>query len=206
MTTPDAREVTVETMAGIRKTQFFKVAGKVARVRAGMGEPRFAEKDIPADLSQGASNILDIKSMLVCDIPVGGRELKVSLVSMGNPHAVYFSHDPVADFPLTELGPEVEVHRVFPRKVNFEVARVLDRGQIEARVWENGVGETLACGSGACAITVAARLHGFIDHRADIKLPGGILEIDWDGGGEVFLTGPAEDVFTGEWPDEGYPN
>jgi len=86
--------------------------------------------------------------------------------------------------------------------VNFEVARVVSQKQIEARVWERGVGETLACGSGACAIAVAARLYGYIDNKVDIKLPGGILGVDWDGTGEVFLSGPAEIVFSGEWPDE----
>jgi diaminopimelate epimerase len=85
--------------------------------------------------------------------------------------------------------------------VNFEVARILDRRQIEARVWERGVGETLACGSGACAIAVAARLHGYIDNEVAIKLPGGVLEVEWDGKREVFLKGPAETVFKGDWPD-----
>ena len=96
----------------------------------------------------------------------------------------------------------MERHKIFPKGVNFEVARVLNRQQIEARVWEKGVGETLACGSGACAITVAARLRGLVDDKVDIKLPGGVLEVEWDGKGEVFLSGPAENVFAGEWPDE----
>jgi len=121
---------------------------------------------------------------------------------VGNPHAVYFCLDPVTDFPLSQLGPKVEQHRIFPKGVNFEVVRVLDRQQIEARVWERGVGETLACGSGACAITVAAQLHGYVDNKVDIKLPGGILEVEWDGAGEVLLSGPAETVFSGEWPDD----
>ena len=94
------------------------------------------------------------------------------------------------------------MHEIFAKGVNFEIARVLDRQQIEARVWERGVGETLACGSGACAITIAAQLRGYIDNKVNIKLPGGILEVEWDGAGDVFLSGPAETVFTGEWPDD----
>ncbi|MFC1940668.1 diaminopimelate epimerase, partial [Chloroflexota bacterium] len=134
-------------------------------------------------------------------VTVDERELQLSLVSMGNPHAVYFCQDPVSDFPLSRLGPKIEPHKIFPDGANFEVAQVLNQHQIEARVWERGVGETLACGSGACAITAAARLHGFIGDKADIKLPGGTLEVTWDGIGEVLLSGPAETVFTGVWPD-----
>ncbi len=196
------QEITVETPAGIRRAKVYKAAGNVTAVRTGMGKPAFKEKDIPVILAQVDGNIVDIKSMITCAITINGRELLLSLVSMGNPHAIYFCQDPVSDFPLSQLGPKVEQHKIFPRGVNFEVARVLNRRQIEARVWERGVGETLACGSGACAVAVMARLLGYNkDNKVDIKLPGGILNIEWDGAGEVFLTGPAETVFTGEWPD-----
>ncbi len=197
-----AKEISVETMAGIRGARIYKVAGKVTKVQTGMGAPEFGEKDIPVAIEQGEGDIVDIKSMITCSLIIDVRELCLSLVSMGNPHAVYFCQEPVADFPLSQLGPKVEQHKIFPKGVNFEVARVVDREQIETRVWERGVGETLACGSGACAITVAARLHGYIDNKVDIKLPGGILEVEWEGAGEVFLSGPSETVFTGEWPDK----
>ena len=196
------REVLVETIAGIRRARVYKAAGKVTKVQTDMGEPKFGNKDIPVVIEPGEGKIVDIKSMMACSITVDGRELDLDLVSMGNPHAVYFCRDPVSDFPLSQLGPEVENLAIFPNRVNFEIARVVNRQQIEARVWERGVGETLACGSGACAITVAAQLHGYIDNKADIKLPGGILEVEWDGVGEVFLNGPAETVFTGEWLGE----
>ncbi|MFH1383145.1 MAG: diaminopimelate epimerase [Chloroflexota bacterium] len=186
------KEVSIETLAGVRKAQFFKVNGKVAKVRAGMGKP---------SLGNGAGKPADIKSTMSQSLTVAGKKLELGLVSMGNPHAVYFSPEPVADFPLLELGPKIETHKIFPKGVNFEVARVVKRGRIEARVWEKGVGETLACGSGASAITVAARLNKYIDNKAEIKLPGGTLEVEWDGTGEVFLSGPAETVFTGEWPE-----
>ncbi len=196
-----AKEISVEKVAGIRRAKIYQPKGRVTKIQTGMGKPALGEKDIPVIIKQGEGNVVDIKSMIVYSLTVDGRELHLSLVSMGNPHAVYFCQDPVSDFPLAQLGPKVELHKNFPQGVNFEVARVLDRRQIEARVWERGVGETLACGSGACAITVAARLHGFIGDRADIKLPGGTLEVTWDGVGEVFLSGLAETVFTGVWPD-----
>jgi len=195
------REISVETMAGIRKVRLYKSMGKITEIQTDMGEPKFGEKDIPVTLGESRGNIVDIKSMITCTITVDGKELRLNLVSVGNPHAVYFCQEPVADFPLLQLGPKVEVYEIFPRGVNFEVARVLNRRQIEARVWERGVGETLACGSGACAISIAAQLHGYVDNKVDIKLPGGILEVEWDGAGDVFLSGPAETVFTGEWPD-----
>ena len=215
LATAGAQEIRVETMSGIRRIklhheggginkQSHKVMGKLTNIQVGMGAPRLEAKDIPAVIEQGNGNVVDIKSMLGYSITVEGRELVLNLVSIGNPHAVYFWHQPVSDFPLSQLGPKIEQHKIFPNGVNFEVARVISRQQIEARVWERGVGETLACGSGACAITVAAQLHGYIDNKVDIKLPGGILGVEWDGVGEVFLNGPAEIVFAGEWPDEGH--
>jgi diaminopimelate epimerase len=122
------------------------------------------------------------------------------MVSIGNPHAVYFTEKSVGKYPLSKIGPDVE-RKFSPPGVNFEVARITNNRLIEARVWEHGVGETLACGSGACATMVAACLHGYIGSVATIKLPGGELKVTWDGKGEVYLSGPAETVFAGEWPD-----
>jgi diaminopimelate epimerase len=139
--------------------------------------------------------------MLSYTVRVAGADLILNLVSMGNPHAVHFSREPVADFPMSTIGPLVENLPVFPNRVNFEVARVLNRKQIEARVWERGVGETLACGSGACAITVASKSFGYTESKVDIKLRGGVLNAEWNGNREVVLGGPAEVVFEGKWPD-----
>ncbi len=199
-----ARDISVETVAGVRTAEVDKVAGKVTKVKTDMGKPRLGENDIPVLIGREEGNMVDINSLITCSITVDGRDLSLGLVSMGNPHAVHFDQHPVPDFPLSSLGPKVEHHRILPKGANFEVARVLNREQIEARVWERGVGETLACGSGACAITVAARLHGYVDNRVDIRLPGGTLEVEWDGTGEVFLSGPAETVFNGEWPDRSF--
>jgi diaminopimelate epimerase len=191
-----ATEISVETIAGIRKARLHS-EGKTAVIQTGMGQPKFGAKDIPVALKTNvAEPILDYP------LTIGDEKLALSFVSMGNPHAVCFVEKPVADFPLFQTGPKVEKHPLFPSRTNFEVARVLKRNQIEARVWERGAGETLACGSGACAIAVIARLHGYTDSKVDIKLPGGTLSVEWDGKGEVALSGPAEIVFSGEWPDE----
>jgi len=196
------QEITVETIAGIRKARLLKAEGEPPRIQVSMGEPRFGAKDIPVKVESGKGNLVDIIPILDYPVTVGGEELPMSFVSIGNPHAVYFYPHSISDFPLSRIGPEVEQHELFPKRVNFEIARVIDRKQMEARVWERGVGETMACGSGACAVAVLAQLHGYVDNRVDIKLPGGILEVEWSGGGEVFLSGPAEIVFTGEWADE----
>ena len=194
-----AQEILVETVAGIRKVKIYRAMGELTKIQVGMGKPKFGAKDIPIVIEPKEGNLVDIKSMLSYHVSVGGRELLLNFVSMGNPHAIYFWQHPVSNFPLSQLGPEIEQHKMFPNRVNFEVARVISRRQIEARVWERGVGETLACGSGACAVAVAAQLLGYIDNKVDIKLPGGTLEVEWDKAGEVLLGGPAEIVFTGEW-------
>jgi diaminopimelate epimerase len=189
-----APQLSVETISGIRNIELR------GNIRVGMGKPGFKASDIPVAIEAGR-DLVDIK-MIAYPVTVEGTELLLNLISMGNPHAVCFWRQSVADFPLSQLGPRVEHLPIFPDRVNFEVARVINEKRIEARVWERGVGETLACGSGACAITVAAQLYGYIGKKVDIKLPGGTLVVEWDGGGEVFLSGPAEIIFNGEWPDE----
>jgi len=195
------RKMTVETIAGLRKAEPEGKERGVASIKVSMGEPRFGIGDIPVVIEPGGE-LVDIKMMLGYPLTIANTNLLLNLVSMGNPHAVYFWQHPVSEFPLSRLGTKVENLPIFPNRVNFEVARVISRREIEARVWERGVGETLACGSGACAIAVAAHLYGYIDNKVDIKLPGGVLGVEWDGAGEVFLSGPAEIVFNGEWPDE----
>lgn len=195
-------QISVETIAGIRKAKLRRTGGKVTTVQVSMGEPIFEAKDIPVVIEPRQGGKLDIKPILSYPVTIDGQELLLDLVSMGNPHAVYFWQQPVSDFPLSRLGPLVEQHRIFPNRTNFEVANVISRQRIEVRVWERGVGETLACGSGACAVAVAAQLHGFIGNKVDIELPGGAVEVEWDEIGEVLLSGPAEVVFTGEWPSE----
>ncbi len=194
---PGDLRLSVETLSGVRKVEACVSGNKVSRVEVNMGSPRFQPEQIPAQIK------VDIIPVLNYPLAIDGRELTLCLVSMGNPHAVTFLSQAVADFPLDEIGPKVAMHPVFPQRTNFEVARVLNRRKIEARVWERGVGETLACGSGASAIAVTARLLDYADNEVDIILAGGPLTVSWDGVGEVLLSGPVEEVFAGEWPEGG---
>ena len=193
--------LTVETMAGIRTIHTSLSQDKVSHAKANMGTPLFRAEDIPVllDKPQEGRGEVDIIPILDYPLNVGGEKLTLSFVSMGNPHAVNFLSQPVADFPLSEIGPQVENHPIFPQRVNFEIARVIDRDKIEARVWERGAGETLSCGSGACAIAAIAKLKGYTNNKVDIKLTGGNLTLSWDGVGEIYLSGPVEEVFNGEW-------
>jgi len=191
-------QLKIETMAGIRAVRFDRT-GKSVEIQTSMGVPKFGAGDIPVEIETGSRKLVDIKSMLGYTVVIDGRELRLNLVSMGNPHAVYFCPQPVARFLLSQIGSKVEHLAIFPRRTNFEVVNVVNRGQIDARVWERGAGETLACGSGAGAIAVAAQKYGYVGNKVAIALPGGVLKVEWDGVGEVFLSGPAEKVFTGVW-------
>ncbi len=184
--------VTVEAASGLLEAEVFAKAGQVSSMRLAMGAPRFLPAEIPV-LAETEPPLLDLP------LDIEGQRLRVTCLSMGNPHAVLFFAQPVERYPLEKVGPTVERYPSFPQRVNFGVARVLGRARMELRVWERGVGETLACGSGSCAAMVAARLHHLVEDRVDISQPGGMLTVEWDGRGEVYLTGPAEFVFEGEW-------
>ena len=195
---PDSR-MQLETMAGVLSAQTTRGAdGTVERVRVTMGVPRLDPEALGARVEQAPP---------VIDLPLEalGESHAATLVSMGNPHAVLFTDDAPADFALERVGPALERHPLFENRTNVEVVRVRDRSHLEMRVWERGVGETLACGSGACAALVASRLRGAVDDRAEVELPGGTLSIAWDGAGEVELEGPAVRVFTSEWDDSQWP-
>jgi diaminopimelate epimerase len=189
-----ALSLTIDTLSGIRKAKAYLTGDKVHHIEVNMGLPQFQPEQIPVKVK------VDIIPILDYSLAINGKELTLALLSMGNPHAVSFLSQPVADFPLAEIGPKVERHLMFSQRTNFEVAKVLSRGKIEARVWERGAGETLACGSGACAIAVAAQLLDYVERQVDIIFKGGTLTISWDKRGDVLLVGPVEEVFTGEWP------
>jgi diaminopimelate epimerase len=191
-------KITVETSIGLRTARIHRRKGAVSEIQVNMGEPRIGLNGTPAKaLYHG--NELDIMSAMNRVIIVNGQDLSLSLVSIGNPHAVHFYNGLITDFPLAELGLKVEQHKLFPDETNFEVVRIINHKQVEALVWERGVGETLACGSGACAIVVAGNLLGWLDNKVDVILPGGILKVEWDIDGDIYLSGPTESVFSGEW-------
>ncbi|MFZ5986087.1 MAG: diaminopimelate epimerase [Bacillota bacterium] len=182
--------VTVETLAGIKVLELSLKDGKVELVKVDMGEPILEPSKIPV-----ASDKELFKSEPVA---VDGREFKVTCVSMGNPHAVVYV-DSVDKFLLEVIGPKMETHCLFPKKINAEFVEVIDRTTLKMRVWERGSGETLACGTGACAVLVASVLNGVSDRKATVKLLGGDLIIEWsEKDNHVYKTGPATKVFDGE--------
>ena len=186
--------VRVETMAGVLDvTPLRDDRQRMSGARVLMGEPRLNPPEIPVAI-EGMDVVIDQP------LDVAGREFRMTCVSMGNPHAVVFMDEPVDDFPLTEIGPQVEHHPLFPARVNFEIVNVLDGGKtLKTRVWERGSGITMACGTGACAVQVAARLNGLAGDKATVALPGGDLTVEWPGEGEVIMEGPVATVFDGEW-------
>lgn len=166
--------------------------GKVSTVKVNMGSPILKASDIPVIADNGEEPVI------AEDIEVDGKNYKMTCVSMGNPHAVIFVDD-VAGLKLEEIGPKFETHQRFPKKVNTEFVKVIDRDTVEMRVWERGTGETLACGTGACATAVACILNGLTNDTVTVKLLGGSLQIRWDKEADlVYMTGPASTVFEGE--------
>ncbi|MCH7653069.1 MAG: diaminopimelate epimerase, partial [Chloroflexi bacterium] len=161
---PDKTPVSVETLAGVLEVTPIWENGVMSRARVGMGKPILRPEEIPVDLPG---------QELVMDHPlrVDGHSFDLTFVSMGNPHAVAFIDEPVDDVRLADIGPLVERHALFPQRVNFEICNVLEGSRIKTRVWERGSGITMACGTGACAVAVAARLHGYIGDESTIELP-----------------------------------
>jgi diaminopimelate epimerase len=189
-------EIKIETPAGNKTARI--EGGK--NIQVAMGKPELKPSSISVIVER--KGISDASPVIDYPLTVGKMKLKITCVSIGNPHAVWFLEQPIDDFPLAEVGPKVEHHPMFPNRVNFEIVNVISRKKLKARVWERGAEETLSCGTGACAIAVASRLKKLTDNPVDIILPGGTLNIDWDGKGEVFLSGPAEVVFEGKWKDQ----
>ena len=184
-------ELTLETKGGLKRLWLDVEEGKVSRVKVDMGTPELNPRNIPVDLPGEA--------VLRHRLQIMGQTHYITCVNMGNPHAVVFVRDPeVVDLPT--IGPMIEHHPLFPRRTNVEFVRVIDRGILQMRVWERGTGETLACGTGACAALVAAVLTGQSDRSVQMKLTGGNLQLQWNAeDNHVYQTGPATFVYDGEW-------
>lgn len=180
-------EVTIETLAGIKILKLNVKEAKVESVSVDMGEPILIPEKIPVILEEEKLNlrILD-------------KEFEFTNVSMGNPHTVTFISD-IKDFKIEKYGPMIEEDKHFPNRVNVEFAQIIDKEHVKMRVWERGSGETLACGTGACATLVASYLNGYTNRKAEIELLGGSLQIQWnEKDNHVYMTGPAITVFEGE--------
>ncbi len=187
----DKTEITLETKSGIKKLTLYPENGLVKTVTVDMGQAILNPKDIPM-LASG-------DSFINSPLEVNGAEVRLTAVSMGNPHGVIFTEG-VDELKLEEIGPAYENHPIFPERVNTEFAEIIGENVIKMRVWERGSGETWACGTGTCATAVAACLNGLCERGKEItlKLKGGELYITWCEDGRVLMRGPAETVFTGE--------
>lgn len=190
----DHTDISIETLAGIKHAQLTDIGQKVSMVRVHMGKPQLKPEKIPVRYPQA-----DPYAMIVnAPVTAGGKEYKMTCVSMGNPHCVIFTED-VAGLELEKIGPLFECHPYFPNRINTEFVKVLDQKTVQMRVWERGSGETLACGTGACAVTVACVLNELTKRTVTVKLRGGDLQIEWEKDtGIAYMTGPAEHVFEGE--------
>lgn len=186
----DKTSISVETKSGIKYLDLTIKDGKVDTVKVNMGTPILKAVDIPVRSEKG--QVIDEPVM------VDGKEWKITCVSMGNPHDITYIDD-VKNLEIEKIGPKFENHEIFPDRVNTEFVRVIDRNTVEMRVWERGSGETLACGTGACAVAVSSILNGLTEEEVTVKLLGGDLKIFWDRTeNKVYMTGSATTVFDGE--------
>ncbi len=186
----DKTTITLETLAGIKILKLnLDENGEVDTVCVNMGSPELCPKNIPINS--------ELDRFIQEPITVDGKEYKVTGVSMGNPHAITYIDD-VDTLEIEKIGPKFENHEMFPKRINTEFAQIVDRSTIKMRVWERGAGETLACGTGACATMVAANLSDLVDDSVDLVLIGGTLNIRWDKEeNNIYMTGPARFVFDG---------
>ena len=184
--------VTIETLAGIKLLKFTIKDGKVEKVRVDMGEPILEPEKIPVLSQENPVKNLNLK--------VEDKYFKFTCVSMGNPHAITFIDEDVKNFDVHKYGKIVEIDKAFPKRTNVEFINIVDKNNIKMRVWERGAGETLACGTGACASAVASYLNGYTERNVNVELLGGKLEIELnEEDNHVYMTGPATFVFDGEF-------
>ena len=189
----NANVISVETGAGVLDVRPTFGNSGMNGATVDMGEPILRPSVIPVDLTDESFPVVDYP------LEVNGRKFLMTFVSMGNPHAVTFIEEDVSNFPLEDIGPVVENHKIFPNKVNFEVVNVVSETHLKVRVWERGSGITMACGTGACAVVVAAHMKGLVGDQVNIELPGGMLGINWSGKGSILMEGPVEEVYRGQW-------
>ena len=192
----DKTNISIVSCGQVKYLELFLKDGRVDTVRVNMGAPELSAGKIPVTAENGKDRVIDEA------ITVQGNEYKMTCVSMGNPHAVVFM-DEVERLDIEKIGPYFENHECFPKRINTEFVKVIDRTHVQMRVWERGTGETLACGTGCCATVVACILNGLTDETVTVKLLGGEIQITWDREADlVYMTGPATTVFDGEYKCE----
>ena len=187
--------LTVETLGGVRTVWPEMVDGRMKSARVAMGPATFTATEVPVETSE----LGGINEVVAEAVKIGGAELNITCLGIGNPHAVAIMDESVEDFPLTEVGPFVENHPMFPQRINFEIVNVHARDRIRARIFERGAGETMSSGTGSTASAFACRRLGLVDDAVDVVVDGGVLRISWDENDEAYLEGPAVEVFTGVW-------
>ena len=186
----DSDKISIETLAGVKKLKILEDEdGNCNEVIVDMGEPIFHDKNIPYQVYEPFTKDVDLN--------IEDEKMRFTVLSMGNPHAVTFVED-LDDLQIEMCGPVVENNPIFPNRTNVEVVEIIDKNNIKVRVWERGVGETFACGTGACAAVVACGLNGYTDENVTVKLPGGKLKVEWGKDNHIYMQGPATTVYEGE--------
>ncbi len=187
----DKNKITLETKAGIIKPELIFIDGILSTIKVDMGEPRLRPVEIPMNTAASEKVVNEL-------LTIAGFDYHITCVSMGNPHCVIFVDD-LNKIDITVIGPMIETHPAFPKKINVEFVQVINKQKVRMRVWERGAGITMACGTGACATLVAAVLNGHTDHKAIVELDGGQLSIEWGPDRHIYMSGPAVEVFRGQY-------
>jgi diaminopimelate epimerase len=188
--------LTVETGGGVREVfPQFDIDNQMISARVAMGQPKFNRDDIPVSPTFFKENspVFDYK------ISLGGHNINISCVNIGNPHAVMITDKDVDSIDLLKIGPLVENNQLFPNRINFEIVNIISRNSIKARIFERGAGETLSSGTGTSACAIVCIKNGLVDEKVRVNVPGGFLDINWKIGEEAYLQGPTEKVFSGKW-------
>ena len=187
--------IEIETLAGVKKLKLFVQNGKVEKVKVDMGEPILEPNKIPVISSEEPVKDLNLNIL--------DRNFKFTCVSMGNPHAITFINEDVNGFDIEKYGKLVEINAAFPQRTNVEFINIINKNTIKMRVWERGAGETLACGTGACASAVASFINRYTERKVTVELLGGNLEIEWnEEDNHIYMTGPATTVFKGFYEED----
>ena len=181
-------KLVIETLAKTKKVKLIENNGECNEAIVDMGEPIFQDTNIPYNVYEAFNKDLDLN--------VEEEKIRVTVVSMGNPHAVTFVEN-LENIDIEKYGPEIENNPIFPNRTNVEFVQIIDKNNVKMRVWERGVGETCACGTGACAAAVASGLNGYTDENVTVKLPGGVLKIEWGKDNHIYMQGPANTIFEG---------